>query len=882
MAVAAQPAQPARREQESVVAPNVVRVASAASGESVEASCELNPSAASGVEQASSHVRARGPNEPFERAIERVSEYLRVLGLADPTRIQSLAHEICQGELDNGQDASRLPERAVAVVQARAEAFWLAVFGEDAGQVDPLWLRTFAGALPELFLGDVQEAQRAAHLFGDPRLGRAPTKVQFRDQSLEPVMVPRWLLGLLPSLLVTACATLALLWDLASAGLSVFEVAWAALFSFLFGFAVLGFSAASYGFWAGRRSRKPRIREAEADPAMADAVLQASGAGEALPRSVLLMPVYHESAEEVFAALAAMRESLDRTPGGDCFEIFVLSDSRDAEKAAEEERAFRRVAADGASRVPIFYRRRARNDRQKAGNLAEFFERWGHRYSYAVVLDADSLMRGDTLVELVRRIHAEPNVALLQAPLALHRGTTLFARAQQHAASVSGPVFTRGLAVWAGGQGNYYGHNAVLRVQAFLDCCALPELRGEPPLGGHILSHDFVEAALLCRAGWEVRIAHDLTGSWEELPPTLSAYVARDRRWCQGNLQHVRVALSQGLSPMSRFHMACGVASYLASPLWLAFIALGLTMAFLGQGPFVSQSLALLLVTLTAVVLLGPRVLGTLATLRDGAQRRAHGGALRLLASVFTEAVFSALTAPLMMLHHTRIVLSILLGRAVRWGAQDRRASGQLGTAVRSEWSTMVLGVGLFAWLFFSAPQLVWPLSPLWVPWSLAIPLAWLASSARVGGWLRALGLLWTPSETEPAEIAQRVDDLRALTAPDEAARFRDLVLDPVLVATHVKRLKAQEPRVKHVSSLDLVRLRQRALRAGPAGITDEERRALVADPESMLFLHREAWQHWPVETWRLSREQPQLPSEAAEPAALASSERAEPELSAG
>ncbi|MFT3926169.1 MAG: glucans biosynthesis glucosyltransferase MdoH [Myxococcales bacterium] len=864
-------AQPAKREE--LAEANVIRLASNkpvsadAVAEGAEESCErerATSSASASVEHASSHVRARGGSEPFDRAVERVSEYLRAVGLSESARIQTLALGICEGALMEGALESKLPERAVAAAQVRVEAFWHDVFGEQVKTVDPLWSRTFAGALPEVFLGDVAEAQRAASLFGDPQLGRAPTRVQFRDQALHPLTVPRWLVGFAPAVVLTVSASLLLLRDLAQDGLSVLEASWTGLFAFLFGFAALGLSAATYGFAAGLRKRKGSASEA------------APAASGDLPRSVLLMPVYHESAEDVFAALMAMRESLEHTPGGDCFEIFVLSDSRDAEKAAEEERAFRRVAADTSSRIPVYYRRRARNDRQKAGNLAEFFERWGHRYTYAVVLDADSLMRGDTLVEMVRRIHADPKVALLQAPLELHRGTTLFARAQQHAASVSGPMFTRGLAVWAGGTGNYYGHNAVVRVQAFLDCCALPELRGEAPLGGHILSHDFVEAALLCRAGWEVRIAHELSGSWEELPPTLSAYVTRDRRWCQGNLQHVKVAMSEGLKPMSRLHMACGVASYLASPLWLAFVSLGVTMAFLGGGPFVSRPLALLLSALTAVVLLGPRLLGTISTLLDADQRRAHGGALRLIASVGTEATFSALLAPLMMLHHTRIVASILSGTSVRWGAQKRKASGEFLTAVRTELSTTLLGVSLVAYLMHAAPQLVWPLSPLWLPWALAIPLAWVASSSRAGNLLRSLGLLWVPSETEPAEIAQRVDDLRALTAPDEAARFRDLVLDPVLVSVHVQRLRGSSlahPRARadqaqgtapRANELELPRLRQRALRAGPAGLTAEERRALTRDAESMLYLHREAWQHWPVESWRLSREQPQLPVEPA------------------
>lgn len=795
------------------------------------------------VEEASSRVQQR-TTEPLERAAQRVGEFLRALGLSEPKRIQALAQEIAAHCARSG-DVDHLPEAAVAAAQERVQHFWHAVFGEQARSIDPLWFREFAAAMPSLFLGEVEEARRAALRFGNPQLGRGPSHASFRDQHLEPLRVPRWLLGLLLPFVLTSAATGALLAGMREGGLTPLEGLWATLFAFLFGFAAVGCCVAVYGFFA--RSKRPERA--------------ASDALKPLPRSALLMPIYHESAEDVFAALAAMRESLENTPGGDAFEIFVLSDSRDAERAAEEERAFRRVVGECESRIPVYYRRRVRNERQKAGNLAEFFERWGHRYTYAVVLDADSLMRGDTLVEMVRRMEEEPRLALLQAPLTLHRGETLFARVQQVAASVCGPIFTRGLSVWAGRHGNYYGHNAVLRVQAFLDCCALPELRGEPPLGGHILSHDFVEAALLCRAGWEVRIAHDLAGSWEELPPTLHQYVARDRRWCQGNLQHVKVAFSQGFAAMSRLHMAFGIASYLAGPAWLAFVGIGLTLAVVSGSSVVPAQLALGLTLLTATVLLLPRLLGALHTLRDRDLRRGHGGASRLLASVGLETLVSTLVAPLMMLHHTRIVFSILAGRSVRWGPQQRKGGGQLSQAVHAEWPTTLLGVGLVAGLACFTPHLVLYLAPLWLSWCLAIPLSLLVSSTRAGQFLRRMGLLSVPSETEPDELALRALDLRALTTTDEAARFRDLVLDPVLVNAHVARLEAGG----QASSADpqwLARLCERALRVGPAGLTALERRALSQDAESMRLLHREAWRKWPVESWRLSRERPQLPPE--------------------
>jgi membrane glycosyltransferase len=791
-----------------------------------EQSRVLSSSAAAHVSD--SHTREV---DPVTRAARRVAEFLRAQGVTDEARVSELSQNIAAVSANAGE--------AISLVQSQVASWRSEVFGPDADAIEPLWLRAFAAAHPAAFLGDVATARAAVQAFGDPREGRAPTRARFHSQAFERVHLPRWLLCMVPPVGFTAGLTLLLLGELSRGGFSGLELVFSACFAVLALLGALGLWTAWLGFAKDDPSNSP---------------VRVNGP---LPRTALLMPIYHEDAEHVFAALMAMRESLSRTPGGEAFEMFVLSDSRLPERAAEEERAFRRVAALSDT-IPVYYRRRVKNERQKAGNLAEFFERWGQRYEYAVILDADSLMKGETLVELVRRMEAAPETALIQAPLSLHGGRTLFARGQQLATSVHGPVLTRGLSRWAGPTGNYFGHNAIVRTRAFLECCALPTLAGKPPFGGHILSHDFVEAALLCRAGWQVRIAHDLTGSWEELPPTLPEYVARDRRWCQGNFQHLRIAFAQGLKPMSRLYMLVGAFMYLASPIWLAFVVVGAVLAHQSKSPLLSPLASAILLGATASVLFGPRLFGWLATLRNREQRRAHGGALRLTASVLGETWFATLLSPILMLHHTRIVASIVLGKAIGWGSQNRRGAGQLGTIVRAELFTTLAGVGSAALLWHAAPELLWWLSPLWVSWVLAIPLVMLASSELAGSAAKKLGLLVTPPESAPDELCTRADELRALTGSDEVARFRDLVRAPVLLHSHLARLGAA------CSEDDAVlRTRQRALRVGPAALSDEERALLMACPESMRALHREAWQHWPVETWQLGRDLRQLPPDA-------------------
>lgn len=806
------------------------------------ASEELNNAADPAHESSYLRLRDAVGDDPRAKALSRVAEYLRALGLSCRLRLAGLAEEIVSAAEADGRGS---PSECVRDAQRRVKQFRRDVFGENEAQVDPLWFRSFIGTHPDAFLGDAAAARALSARFGDPWQGEPPAHQRFREQAFARVAFPRWVLGLLPALALSGGGGALLVRALAADGLSVLEGLWAALFAGLSLLASMGMTAALLGFAAGRRARSET----------------ASESGVPLPRSALLLPIYHESAEHVFAAVAAMRESLQRTPGGEAFEIFVLSDSRDPGAAAEEERAYRRVVALSDGAVPVYYRRRSKNERQKAGNLAEFFERFGHRYTYAVILDADSLMRGDTLVEMLRRMEASPRLALLQAPLALHRGATLFARAQQFVASVCGPMFTRGLALWSGAQGNYYGHNAVVRVSAFLECCALPVLSGEPPLGGHILSHDFVEAALLCRAGWDVRIAHDLDGSWEELPATLPDYVARDRRWCQGNLQHLRIALADGLRPMSRVHMLVGAAQYMAGPAWLAFVLIGAQLGARGDARGLDGRLALLLAGVTLLVLLLPRALGLIETLRDPVQRRRHGGALRLTSGVAIEAAFSLLVAPLLMLHHARIITSILAGRAVRWGAQARRARGQLASVVRSEGLTTLAGGAMFGALSVARPDLLLWLAPIWVPWLCAIPISLLASTELLGGLLRRLGIWTVASESEPDELLLRSDDLRALTMGDACARFRDLVLDPVLNQVHVARL-AQGAPGRGTPREELDRLCAKALRGGPSALSTAEREQLTADAHSMRLLHQEAWQCWPVESFQLARNESQLPLE--------------------
>ncbi|MGH7968015.1 MAG: glucans biosynthesis glucosyltransferase MdoH, partial [Limisphaerales bacterium] len=288
-----------------------------------------------------------------------------------------------------------------------------------------------------------------------------------------------------------------------------------------------------------------------------------------LPLTAIVLPVYNEEPARVMAGLKATYLSLERTGLLSHFEFFILSDTTDPDVWVREELAFVETRREVSEPGRIFYRNRRQNTERKTGNIADFCAGWGDRYEYMVVFDADSIMTGASLLKLVRLMEQHPYVGILQAPPLPVNRTSLFGRIHQFAMHVYSAIFLSGLNFWQGGTGNYWGHNAIIRIRPFVAHCRLPALPGKPPLGGSILSHDFVEAAFMRRAGWRVHLASELSGSYEEMPSTLLGYAARDRRWCQGNLQHGKLLFAPGLHFISRVHIWMGMMAYLASPLWL-------------------------------------------------------------------------------------------------------------------------------------------------------------------------------------------------------------------------------------------------------------------------------------------------------------------------
>ena len=583
----------------------------------------------------------------------------------------------------------------------------------------------------------------------------------------------------------------------ASGGLTPLKILLLFLYAILILWIATSFWSASAGFWLlftrydyFARRRNAAAKDVTPLPAVA--------------RTAILMPLYNEDPGRVFAGIRAIWQSLQATGEADVFEFFILSDTRDINTWVREECEWHRLCEDMNAHGRIFYRKRKDNVARKSGNIADFVERWGDRYRYMIVLDADSIMAGDTLVHMVRMMEANTDTALIQAPPVPVNHETLFARILQFASSAYGPIFTAGASFWQLGSSNFWGHNAIIRVAPFASHCGLPSLPGREPFGGVILSHDFVEAAMLRRAGWRVWLAYELKGSYEELPPTLIDYAKRDRRWCEGNLQHSRLINARNLHPASRLHFAMGVMSYLSSPLWMLFLLVAGIDAYVQAQAIpvyffsdriepvwpVSFKVEMNIVLMfTLAMLFLPKLMALIVIAASRTQRRGFGGIVRATISALLESVFSILVAPILMLYQSRFVWAILLRRTIGWPSQQRGDHRtRFGEAVSAHRMHTLIGLSAGFLSYFYVPDFFWWLSPVLCGAVLSIPLSMLTSISQLGRFTRKLGLFMTPEEQQRPEVLDYFNTAMIDTS-QRASNACDALRSPYAHALHTALL---------------------------------------------------------------------------------------------
>ena len=644
---------------------------------------------------------------------------------------------------------------------------------------------------------------------------------------------------ILPALAMTAEAAHEMLRVLDSGGITTLIIVLLLMFLALFAWIALSMVSAVAGFVSClfRGGRRLGI-----------------AAGGALPplgvRTALLMPTYNEQPSRVMAGVAAIHESLAAAGCGAWFDFFILSDTTDADVWIAEEAAFAALAVRLGRDARVYYRRRAQNTERKAGNIGDWVTRWGGGYPQMLILDADSVMTGESIVRLAAAMEGHPGVGLIQTLPVIVNGRSLFARLQQFAGRVYGPVIAHGIAWWHGAEGNYWGHNAMIRTRAFAEQAGLPNLPGRKPFGGHILSHDFVEAALMRRGGWAIHMVPGLPGSYEESPPSLPDLAVRDRRWCQGNLQHMAVLPARGLHWVSRMHLLTGIGAYITAPLWLAFIIVGILISlqsrfiqpdYFPEGrslfptwPIVDPERAKMVFIGTMAILLVPKLLSYVALVVDGPLRRGCGGAIRAFVSMLVETVIAGLLAPVTMLTQSLDVVAILAGRDSGWQTQ-RRDDGSIpfGQIVRLyRWHT-AFGVTLAVASYLVSPFLLAWMSPVVIGQALAIPLALLTSSAAAGQGLRRAGLLRIPEEAAPPAVLREAGAIAVSfgrgVPGDALRRLRD---DGALRAVHLALLPAGRRRSESpVLATGLAKLEEAAsLEEASASLTRPERAAVLGD----------------------------------------------------
>ncbi len=649
-------------------------------------------------------------------------------------------------------------------------------------------------------------------------------------------------------LIQTVAASYAMLTVLPYNGSTWLERAIVAVFALLFAWISSGFWIALVGFVVRRRggdALRPSRRYARV------------AAELPVPPTAIVFPIYHEDVQRTLSGVRSCYRDIQRTGEEAAFDVFVLSDSRNPDIWLREREACHRLRESLGPEARVHYRRRGVNLNRKTGNIADFLRRWGRRYRYMLVMDADSVMSGATIVQMARLMEAAKQIGILQSSPGIVNAASAHARLQQFANRLYGPMFTDGLAALQLGEAAFWGHNALIRTEAFMAHCGLRRLPGRGLLSGSVLSHDFVEAAFIRRAGYEVWLDPGLTGSYEEAPPTLVDELERDRRWTHGNLQHVYFLFRRGMAFAHRLAFANGIMSYLASGLWFTYLAL-ITIELAQftlwpieyfpdpHSPFPvwprwQPEWVVQLLLSTLFLLFAPKFLGLIDALLDPPRLRAMGGLLKTTAGVLLESVTSMLLAPIRMLSHTRSIVISLLNLDVRWAGQNRTAEIGWTTALLHHAPGSVLALAWSAFAYWLDPLFFYWSLPVALPLVFAAPISVGLSRFSVGRRWRADGLLLTAEEHQPPSVVADLQHSPALTRAPSLSGFETAVLDPQIHRLQVQLARRRkETPARQQRRSELVR---RCLDQGPAGLSAAEKTWLAEDAPALRALHEGAWQ---------------------------------------
>ncbi len=642
-------------------------------------------------------------------------------------------------------------------------------------------------------------------------------------------------------------------------GISGVEICMLILFAPLFTLITFGFVQAVLGFFIMLLPRDPFL--------ITNCLPKKPAAPEDISMTAIVAPIYNEDVTRVYEGIRSIYLSLVKSSCADKFNIFILSDSSDPNKWIEEEVAWVELCKQLNAFGKIFYRKRSVALNSKSGNISDFCRRWGAKYRYMLILDADSVMEGETIVSLARLMELNPRAGIIQSVPSPVQADTFYSRMMQFAGTLYGPIFQAGLNFWMGANGNYWGHNAIIRLAPFIEHCSLPFMPGKyGSKSMRFMSHDYVEAALMGRAGYEVWLAYDLGGSFENLPPSLIDSAKRDKRWCRGNLQHSWLLFAEGLHPINRLHLFLGIMSYFSSPLWLLFVIIGIfhfriesyaVKSFdydIGVSPFLDevcggrQSLILFIFTMTMLTL--PKILAVLIQLGNRQWSASHGWRLKIWLGMIAEHLISALLAPIHMLFNTKFVMHVLMGLNVPWTAQRRDVSGVdwREAIITHAWHSVIgVALAIIAWILDR--NLFYWLSPIYLGLIFSIPISIILADQRLGERLQKLGIFLTPDEIKKPETVAHLEknmkiyESLALSGgrPQSEPGIMQVVLDPYVNAIHVALLK-EKRRIPHRITENLKKLGDRLLAEGPDSLSRREQKILLMHAEAMSHIHEKIW----------------------------------------
>lgn len=548
-----------------------------------------------------------------------------------------------------------------------------------------------------------------------------------------------------------------MVWALSGGGMPLADWILLTCFAITLPWMAIGFWNAVIGFALMRLTKDPAAT-------VFPAANSVTGDEPITTSTAIAMCIRNEDVEQVNRNLTAMMARLVASGNAPHFHIYVLSDSCEADVKAQEEFVFGKLKRDWAGKVDVTYRLRDDNWGFKAGNIREFCDKWGVNHDFMLTLDADSVMAASSILRLVRIMQANNNLGILQSLVVGLPSDSAFTRVFQFGMRMGMKSYTLGSAWWQGDCGPYWGHNALIRLEPFMEHCHLPVLPGKGPLSGYILSHDQVEAVFMRRAGYECRVLAEEGGSYEENPPHVLEFIRRDLRWCHGNMQYLKLLGEPGLLPMSRIQLLLAIMMFTSAPAWMLFVIVATSSLLMSDFTFSGFEMGpgYVLFGIIMTMIFAPKITSIVDVMLRPEVRKSYGGGLAVMTGAAIETVFSILLAPIMAIAETVFLAGLPFGKARGWAQQKRQAESLPVKTIASHlWPQVLFGLGGvtvlvasdavdFRGLIVSLPVFLGPL--------LAVPFGYSSAYVAVGHFLTRLGIGQLPEEVRPPVIIRALN----------------------------------------------------------------------------------------------------------------------------